>query len=123
MLGAGRLAAAVIIVNNGNIRGAGSSGGSDYQSDAGYGGTALYTRVPIKLANSGTLYGGGGGGGGSLAGPGGGAGGAGVVGGPGYGANPYGVGPPGTEYSGGAGYPANIQGEVAALQAPQVQMA
>jgi hypothetical protein len=58
----------VIIINNGNIYGAGgtigSGGGSVAGTTGGKGGTALYTRKNIILTNNGRIYGGGGGGGG-----------------------------------------------------------
>jgi hypothetical protein len=89
----------------GDARGAGGNGGDSGGPNAQPGGTAIYTRVAIKLACTGTIWGGGGGGGGtpfnSLAG----SGGAGIIPGPGG----FGVGvaggqaPPGTETAGGAG--------------------
>ena len=58
----------VIIINNGNILGAGGiigSGGSSIAgTNGGKGGTAIYTRRNIIISNNGNIYGGGGGGGG-----------------------------------------------------------
>jgi hypothetical protein len=99
----------IVVVINGGLRGAGGQGGNFNADTAGDGGTAVYTRVPIKLALTGTLYGGGGGGGGSVYGgqasgsnlPGGGGGGGGLVsgaGGAGGGGSPGGAG---TEFAGG----------------------
>lgn len=120
----------VLLVNNGNIEGAGGTGGrgEDYGIGNGTagaaGGTALYTTVPVTVQNNGTIYGGGGGGGGSIglvqgfgsgkgyytqsvAGSGGG-GGAGIIGGAGGGAGgnatwPGGDGNAGSASAGGAG--------------------
>jgi len=100
-----------IVVNIlGGIRGAGGNGGQWNSNNAQAGGVALYTRVPINLALSGTLYAGGGGGGGSTYGgqasgsnlPGGGGGGGGVVGGAGGAGGGGSAGDPGTELSGGS---------------------
>lgn len=105
-------AGVTIIVNIlGGIRGAGGNGGN-YNGAGSPGGTAIFTRVPIKLAvdASGTLWGGGGGGGGATYGgqasgsnlPGGAGGGAGII--PGSGGAGFGGsnGSPGTEFGGGA---------------------
>lgn len=120
----------ILLINNGNIQGAGGTGGKgeDYGTGNGtagsVGGTALSTTVPITVRNNGTIYAGGGGGGGSVglvqgfgsgkgyytqsvAGSGGG-GGAGIVGGIGGAAGgnatwPGGVGQTGTATAGGAG--------------------
>ena len=48
----------------GDARGAGGNGGDSGGPNAQPGGTAIYTRVAIKLACAGTIWGGGGGGGG-----------------------------------------------------------
>jgi hypothetical protein len=59
----------ILLINNGNIEGAGGAAGrgADYGGAGGNGangGTALYTEVPITVQNNGSIYGGGGGGGG-----------------------------------------------------------
>jgi hypothetical protein len=120
----------ILLINNGNIQGAGGTGGrgEDYgignTGAGGQGGTALSTTLPITVQNNGTIYAGGGGGGGSVglvqgfgsgkgyytqsvAGSGGG-GGAGIVGGTGGAAGgnatwPGGAGNAGTSGAGGAG--------------------
>jgi hypothetical protein len=98
----------IILSVDGGIRGAGGRGGNYNADTALDGGTALYTRVPIKLACTGTIYGGGGGGGGTAYGgqasgsnlPSAGGGGAGVV--PGGGGIGAAMASPGTEFAGGA---------------------
>ena len=57
----------VTVINNGNIYGAGGSGGNGTTSDGGNGsdgGTAISSGTPITLNNNGSIKGGGGGGGG-----------------------------------------------------------
>jgi hypothetical protein len=113
----------LILLNSGDICGAGGqggdgrvppSGGSIVAEDGQDGGTGLYTRYPITVTNSGSIRGGGGGGGGSSSGgattygrPGGG--GAGVLGGetgePNSGAFPA---APGTKDAGGVGNTSNV---------------
>jgi hypothetical protein len=101
----------IVVVINGGIRGAGGRGGDYSSQNSEQGGTALFTRVPIKLQLVGTLWGGGGGGGGTTYGntagggaydPGGGGGGAGLV--PGAGGAGGHPAQPGSEFGGGAGY-------------------
>lgn len=54
----------ILVVIDGDVRGAGGDGGGDSAPNGEVGGTALYTRYPIVLQDaSGKLYGGGGGGG------------------------------------------------------------
>jgi hypothetical protein len=94
----------IIVSIAGGVRGAGGRGG-DYNGGGGIaGGTAIFTRFPIKLANTGTLWGGGGGGGGTTFNQLGGGGGAGLV--PGIGGtgpgDAGGKAPDGTETTGGA---------------------
>jgi hypothetical protein len=92
----------LIVSVAGGVRGAGGNGGGYAGGGAQQGGTAIYTRVPIKLAvpAGATLWGGGGGSGGSLAGSTGGSGGAGISAG-GAGANAGNPGYPGSEFTGG----------------------
>jgi hypothetical protein len=99
----------IVVVINGGIRGAGGNGGNFNSDTAMNGGTAIFTRFPIKLAMpGGTLWSGGGGGGGTTYGgqasgsnlPSGGGGGGGINGGiGGFGASQAGTG---TETAGGA---------------------
>lgn len=104
-------AGVTIIVNIiGGIRGAGGRGGDSFSNNAEAGGTAIYTRVPIKIAlpSGGTLWAGGGGGGGTAYGgqasgsnlPSAGGGGGGIVGG--IGGTGAAQASPGTEFAGGA---------------------
>jgi hypothetical protein len=98
----------IIIYIAGAIRGAGGIGGNYNADTAGDGGTALFTRVPIKLDAASQLWGGGGGGGGTTYGgqasgsnlPSAGGGGAGLV--PGAGGAGAATASPGTETAGGA---------------------
>jgi hypothetical protein len=95
-------AGVTIIVNIiGDLRGAGGKGGDLNVDNAAAGGTALYTRVPIKLQLTGTLWAGGGGGGMSQYFNAGGGGGGGIGGG--AGGSPGGS--VGTEAAGGAAPP------------------
>jgi hypothetical protein len=66
----------IVIVNNGNIQGAGGAAGA-IGADGGNGGNAIFLSSSCSITNTGTIYAGGGGGGGGTAGGAGGNGGSG----------------------------------------------